>query len=67
MKLTDKQHRFLDDLLMGRRLRLATREEDRVRQSCRKAGFAEVLQNPRRWALTEAGRAALSAKESSHD
>lgn len=63
-KLTDREAAFLRCVERGLRLRLADREEDRARQRVRKAGLAEVLMNPRRWVITDAGRAAL---EASHD
>lgn len=61
MKLTKAQTDFLDALVHGQRLRLADRAEDRVRQFCRKNGLAMVVMNPRRWVVTDAGRAALKA------
>lgn len=57
--LTDKEREFLTRLAMGVPLALADRPEDRARQRCRRAGFAEVLMRPRRWVITEAGRQAL--------
>ncbi len=60
MSRLDRRDRdFLQRLWFGQTLRLADREEDRVRQKMRKAGLAVVMKNPRRWELTEAGRAAL--------
>lgn len=60
MKLTEHQRDFLERVRDGRKLRLADRDEDRARQRCRQSGLAEVVMNPRRWILTDAGRAALS-------
>ncbi|WP_164834488.1 hypothetical protein [Sinorhizobium meliloti] len=59
MKLTDREKDFLSRVKVGARLRLADRDEDKVRQRMRRLGFAEVVMNPRRWVLTEAGRQAL--------
>lgn len=59
MKLTDREKDFLIRVKVGARLRLADRDEDKVRQRMRRLGFAEVVMNPRRWVLTEAGRQAL--------
>lgn len=58
--LTEREKDFLSRVMVGARLRLADREEDKVRQRMRRLGFAEVVMNPRRWVLTEAGRAALA-------
>ena len=59
MKLTEREIDFLDRVATGARLRLADREEDRIRQRLREAGLAKVVMNPRRWVITDAGRAAL--------
>ena len=59
MNLTDRERDFLQSVWNGTRLRLADREEDKVRQKMRKAGLAEVVMSPRRWVITDAGRAAL--------
>jgi hypothetical protein len=61
MKLTDDQIDFLTRVRDGRRLKFADRAEDRVRQSCRRTGLAQVEKVPRRWTITEAGRLALQA------
>lgn len=58
-KLTSDEREFLECLRDGRRLRLASRHVDRARQRMRRAGFAVVLKNPRRWTITPAGLAAL--------
>ncbi len=60
MKLTPDERDFLSRIRDSRRLRLADRQEDKIRQRMRRAGFAEVVMNPRRWVITEAGRAALA-------
>lgn len=57
--LTAEERDFLERVRDGRVLKLADRPQDRVRQSCRRRGFAEVAMNPRRWVITPAGRAAL--------
>lgn len=59
MKLTKTQREFLLRLRDERPLLLADRKEDRARQFCRRNGLAEVIKGYRRWAITEAGRAAL--------
>lgn len=59
MKLTKAQSEFLRRLRDYRPLAVADRAEDRARQFCRRNGLAEVIKNPRRWAITESGRAAL--------
>lgn len=59
MKLTEREIDFLDRVATGARLRLADREEDRIRQKLREAGLAKVVTNPRRWVITEAGRQAM--------
>ncbi len=61
MKLDLRQKQFLERIRDGKRLPPANRYEDRARQFCRKNGLAEVLQNPRRWSITDAGRRALDA------
>lgn len=58
-KLTEAQRDFLQRVSNGTRLKLADRQEDRVRQFCRREGLAAVVMNPRRWTITPAGRAAL--------
>lgn len=59
-KLTADDIDFLERVRDGRRLGLADRAQDRVRQRCRAAGLAKVEKNPRRWTVTPAGRAALA-------
>lgn len=58
-ELTPAHIDFLERVQNGRKLKLADRKEDRVRQACRKAGLVEVLPEPRRWFITSACRAAL--------
>lgn len=43
----------------GQRLPLADRKQDRIRQRLRRDGLIECVMNPRRWVLTEAGKATL--------
>lgn len=59
MKLTEAQIDFMERVRDGRSLRLSNREEDKVRQFCRRKGLAKVVMNPRRWVIAPAGRAAL--------
>ena len=63
MKLSNRELDFLRRVRDGERLRLADRDEDKVRQRVRRAGLAEVVMNPRRWVITDAGRAALERSE----
>lgn len=63
MKLTDAQRDFLERVRDGRNLPPADRTEDKIRQSCRRAGWAEVAKNPRRWVITDAGRKALEGND----
>lgn len=58
--ISDEQLDFLERVAAGRRLPLADRKQDRVRQKCRRDGLAEVLMNPRRWVITDLGADALS-------
>jgi len=55
-KVTGKRFEFLFDLLNGLKPCCADRKDDRARQWCRRMGLAVVEKNPRRWAITEAGR-----------
>lgn len=58
-KLTGGERRFLECVRDGLPLRLADRQEDRLRQKMRRLGLAVVLKQPRRWSVTPAGLAAL--------
>lgn len=58
-KMTADERDFLERIRDGRRLEPADRVEDKARQRMRRAGLAEILMKPRRWSLTDAGRAAL--------
>lgn len=61
MNLTDRERDFMQRVLNGGALRLADREEDKVRQKVRRAGFAVVKMQPRRhWEITESGKAVLA-------
>lgn len=73
-KLTEGQRDFLSILLRHAggpvsraQLPLADREQDKVRQSCKRLGYAKFVggwrgkrREPMGWQLTEAGRAALT-------
>ena len=59
-ELTPREREFLFRLHINMPLRMADREEDRARQSCRRAGLAVVLRQPRRWKITDKGREAIS-------
>jgi hypothetical protein len=77
MKLTWNQRRALERILATHAgpaprslLPLADRKEDRVRQTCKRLGFAEYVggwrgkrREPKGWQITPAGRAALSEGE----
>jgi len=54
-RMTEAHVDFLRRVRDGSPLKMATREEDRVRQQCRQIGWVEVLKCPRRWALTALG------------
>jgi hypothetical protein len=58
-----REKAFLRSLIIGARLPTATREEDKARQFCRKHGLAEVVMNPRRWVITDAGRKEMEVGE----
>ena len=62
MKIDPDERDFLERVRDGRPLRLADRKEDRIRQRMRKYGLAEVVMNPRRWVITDAGRVALQSQ-----
>lgn len=65
-KLTKAHYRFLDDVYAERRLKCADREEDRVRQKCRRLGLVAWCGKPVRWQIAPLGlavRAILQAKE----
>lgn len=77
-RLTEAQRRFLNEIAYSSRpvtrseLRtLASREEDKVRQSCRRAGLVEYVGGKldsgpaykMGWRITPAGRAALEAEK----
>ncbi|MCZ7488232.1 hypothetical protein [Rhizobium rhizogenes] len=63
VKLTKSERDFLERVRDGRPLPSADRKQDRARQSVRRLGFAEVVMRPRRWIITDAGRAALERSE----
>lgn len=66
--MTDKKAEFLQavakcrDGARGADLPLATREHDRIRQACRRAGLVvhENRGSGKLWFITDAGRAALA-------
>lgn len=55
--LTKDHLRFLDDVAEGRRMRLADRAEDRVRQHCRRLGLVAWCGKPVRWQISGLGLA----------
>lgn len=57
--MTEDELDFLRRVKAGTWLKLADREQDRVRQRVRKLGYAEVVMSPRRWVLTERGKELL--------
>lgn len=63
VKLTSAERDFLERVRDGRRLPLADDVQDKARQKTRRLGLAEVVMNPRRWVITDAGRAALERSE----
>jgi hypothetical protein len=62
MNLSPDEQDFLCRVRDGKRLRLADRDQDRIRQRMRKYCLAEVVMNPRRWVITDAGRLALQSQ-----
>lgn len=56
---------FLRSVKAGGRIGLADRKADRIRQFCRRNGYAEVLRGPRRWSVTEKGEHLIEAWEPS--
>jgi len=60
MALTEREFDFLHRVVTGDRLRLADRDEDRVRQKLRKLGLVKVVSSPRRWVLRGAGAEAYA-------
>lgn len=63
VRLTNPERDFLERVRDSRPLKLADRKEDKVRQRVKKLGFAECVMGPRRWIITDAGRAALERSE----
>jgi len=55
--LTKAQAEFLAAVCDARKLGLADRAADKVRQSLRRAGLVHVVQNPRRWVAKPLGLA----------
>jgi len=53
--LSEDDKDFILRVGWGRRLKMADRVQDRVRQRVKKFGLAEVVINPRRWVLTPKG------------
>lgn len=62
--LSEAEQDFLERLRGGRAIGLADRAADKVRQRMRRLGYAKVVMNPRRWVLTDAGRAHLNGEKS---
>lgn len=63
VKLTNPERDFLERVRDSRPLKIADRKEDKVRQRVKKLGLAECVMGPRRWIITDAGRAALERSE----
>jgi hypothetical protein len=55
--LSELEVDFLRRLWRGDHPGLADREADKARQRVRRMGLAKVVMNPRRWVLTDDGRA----------
>ena len=55
--LSPGHREFLARVCEGRKPGIADRADDRVRQSLRRAGLVQVVQNPRRWVAKPAGQA----------
>lgn len=60
VRLTDAQRLFLERIFIGGRMNLADREQDRIRQSCRRLGLCEYAGTPKKWRLTDLGRSSLT-------
>jgi hypothetical protein len=58
--MTEAERDFLERVHDGRRLKHADRPEDRIRQKLRRGGLVKIEMNPRRWVITDLGRAALT-------
>lgn len=56
--LNQQQVNFLK-CVRDRNIPLATREQDKIRTYLRKEGYTIVEKNPRRWELTDKGKAYL--------
>lgn len=54
--LSEAQREFLVRVCDGRRLGLADRQEDRVRQKMRRMGLVFVAKEPRRWEARPLGQ-----------
>lgn len=59
MRLDPEERDFLERVRYGKQLGLADRRQDRVRQRCRKWNLVQVEMKPRRWVITDLGRAVL--------
>lgn len=62
-KLTPDHLDFMRRVWTAKPLKSADRAEDKIRQQCRKAGYVKIMRNPRRWVITDAGKAALRSGE----
>lgn len=60
--LTEAQRRFLEAVYRGRPPGIADRDEDKVRQRCRKLGLVAWCGKPARWQISDLGCAVRSAR-----
>lgn len=51
---------FLTAIALGDSLPVASRAQDRARQKCRRSGLAVFHRDTWTWAITDAGRAAIT-------
>lgn len=63
MKINAQETEFLERVESGSELRIADRDEDKVRQRMRRLGYVEFVMIGRRWVITDAGRNALSERK----
>ena len=53
--LVKEKKDFLFRVKHNRALKISNRNQDRIRQACRRDGYAKVVMNPRRWVITPEG------------
>lgn len=58
--MTEPEFKFMQCIFLNRRLPLADRVSDKMRQRLRKQGLIECVMNPRRWVITDEGAKAYA-------